>query len=92
MVGLANWFDPMAAETYGMFQDDSPYLFDSSKFAKAFASTGTHTLIEFAPPALSRRLDSAPSAAYSCGPWISLSLFQPGIDVADFTCGVRKCG
>jgi hypothetical protein len=65
MVGLAKWFDPMAAETYGLFcQNDSPYLFDSSKFAKVFASTGTHTLIEFAPPALSRRLDAAPSAAY----------------------------
>jgi hypothetical protein len=42
MVGLAKWFDPMAAEAYGMFyQNDSPYLFDSSKFAKVFASTGT---------------------------------------------------
>jgi hypothetical protein len=66
MVGLANWFDPMAAETYGLFyQNDSPYLFDSSKLAKAFASAGTPTLIEFAPPALSRRLDSAPARRIS---------------------------
>jgi hypothetical protein len=42
MVGLADWFDPMAAEAYGMFyQNDPRYLFDSSKLAKAFASTGT---------------------------------------------------
>jgi hypothetical protein len=42
MVGLAKWFDPMAGKVYGMFyQNDSPYLFDSSRFAKAFGFTGT---------------------------------------------------
>jgi 2-keto-myo-inositol isomerase len=33
--------------------------------------------------------------AYSCGPWIPLSLFQPGIDIADFTGGKEmrlECG
>jgi nucleoside-diphosphate-sugar epimerase len=39
---LAGWFDPLVAESYEMlYQSDSPYLFDSSKFAREFGFAGT---------------------------------------------------
>jgi len=42
MIRLAGWFNPAVRESYEMlYQNDSPYLFDSSKFARAFGSAGT---------------------------------------------------
>jgi nucleoside-diphosphate-sugar epimerase len=42
MLRVAGWFDPLVAESYEMlYQSDSPYLFDSSKFAREFAFAGT---------------------------------------------------
>ena len=39
---IAGWFDPLVAESYEMlYQSDSPYLFDSSKFATEFGFAGT---------------------------------------------------
>ena len=39
---IAGWFDPLVAESYEMlYQSDSPYLFDSSKFAREFGFAGT---------------------------------------------------
>ena len=42
MIRIAGWFNPVIAESYEMlYQNDSPYLFDSSKFAGAFGFAGT---------------------------------------------------
>jgi nucleoside-diphosphate-sugar epimerase len=42
MLRLAGWFKPPIAESYEMlYQHDSPYLFDSSKFAREFGFAGT---------------------------------------------------
>jgi nucleoside-diphosphate-sugar epimerase len=42
MLRVAGWFDPLVGEVFEMlYQNDSPYLFDSSKFAKVFGLTGT---------------------------------------------------
>lgn len=42
MVRFIGWFKPVVGEVYEMlYQNDSPYLFDSSKFAKAFGFSGT---------------------------------------------------
>ncbi len=42
MVKMAGWFNPMVGEVYEMlYQNDAPYLFDSSKYARAFGFTGT---------------------------------------------------
>ena len=42
MIRIAGWFNPLVAESYEMlYQSDSPYLFDSSKFARAFGFAGT---------------------------------------------------
>jgi nucleoside-diphosphate-sugar epimerase len=42
MLRIAGWFDPPIAESYEMlYQSDSPYLFDSSKFAREFGFAGT---------------------------------------------------
>ena len=42
MLWLAGWFNPLVRESYEMlYQNDSPYLFDSTKFAKEFGFTGT---------------------------------------------------
>jgi nucleoside-diphosphate-sugar epimerase len=42
MIRIAGWFNPLAAESYEMlYQNDSPYLFDSGKFAREFGFTGT---------------------------------------------------
>ena len=42
MLRVAGWFDPLVRESYEMlYQSDSPYLFDSTKFAKEFGFTGT---------------------------------------------------
>ena len=42
MIRLAGWFNPLVAESYEMlYQSDSPYLFDSSKFAREFGFAGT---------------------------------------------------
>ena len=42
MIRIAGWFNPLVAESYEMlYQNDSPYLFDSGKFAREFGFTGT---------------------------------------------------
>jgi len=42
MIRVAGWFRPDVAESYEMlYQSDSPYLFDSTKFAKEFGFGGT---------------------------------------------------
>jgi hypothetical protein len=42
MVRIAGWFDPLVREVYEMlYQNDSPYLFDSSKYARTFGFSGT---------------------------------------------------
>jgi nucleoside-diphosphate-sugar epimerase len=42
MLRVAGWFDPLVAESYEMlYQNDRPYLFDSSKFAREFGFAGT---------------------------------------------------
>jgi nucleoside-diphosphate-sugar epimerase len=42
MIRLAGWFNPPIAESYEMlYQNDSPYLFDSGKFAREFGFAGT---------------------------------------------------
>ncbi len=42
MIRIAGWFNPLVAESYEMlYQYDSPYLFDSSKFAREFGFAGT---------------------------------------------------
>jgi nucleoside-diphosphate-sugar epimerase len=42
MVRLVGWFNPLVGEVYEMlYQNDSPYLFDSSKFERAFSFSGT---------------------------------------------------
>ena len=42
MVRVGGWFDPVVGEVYEMlYQNDSPYLFDSTKFARAFGFAGT---------------------------------------------------
>jgi nucleoside-diphosphate-sugar epimerase len=42
MVRIVGWFNPVVGEVYEMlYQNDSPYLFDSSKYARAFGFLGT---------------------------------------------------
>lgn len=42
MIWIAGWFNPPVAESYEMlYQNDSPYLFDSGKFAREFGFAGT---------------------------------------------------
>ena len=42
MVRVIGWFNPLVGEVYEMlYQNDSPYLFDSTKFARAFGFSGT---------------------------------------------------
>ncbi len=42
MLWLARWFNPQVRESYEMlYQSDSPYLFDSTKFVTEFGFTGT---------------------------------------------------
>ena len=42
MVRLIGWFNPLVGEVYEMlYQNDSPYVFDSSKLARAFGFSGT---------------------------------------------------
>ncbi len=42
MIKVGGWFNPLVGELYEMlYQNDRPYLFDSSKFACAFQFTGT---------------------------------------------------
>lgn len=42
MVRTYGWFKPVVGEIYEMlYQNDSPYLFDSSKYARAFGFFGT---------------------------------------------------
>jgi hypothetical protein len=42
MIRLAGWFNPQVRESYEMlYQSDSPYLFDSTKFANEFGFPGT---------------------------------------------------
>ena len=39
---LAGWFNAQVRESYEMlYQSDSPYLFDSTKFANEFGFAGT---------------------------------------------------
>jgi nucleoside-diphosphate-sugar epimerase len=42
MLRLAGWFNPQVRESYEMlYQSESPYLFDSTKFANEFGFAGT---------------------------------------------------
>jgi len=42
MLKVAGWFNPLVAESYEMlYQNDSPYVFDSSKFTREFGFAGT---------------------------------------------------
>jgi nucleoside-diphosphate-sugar epimerase len=42
MVRVVGWFNPVVGEVHEMlYQNDSPYLFDSSKYARAFGFAGT---------------------------------------------------
>ncbi len=42
MVKIVGWFNPLVGEVYEMlYQNDAPYLFDSSKYARTFAFAGT---------------------------------------------------
>ena len=42
MVRLIGWFNPLVGEVYEMlYQNYAPYVFDSSKFARAFSFSGT---------------------------------------------------
>ena len=42
MLRVAGWFNPLIRESYEMlYQSDSAYLFDSTKFAKEFGFAGT---------------------------------------------------
>jgi nucleoside-diphosphate-sugar epimerase len=42
MVKVAGWFNPVVGEVYEMlYQNDSPYLFDSTRYAHAFGFAGT---------------------------------------------------
>ena len=42
MLRVAGWFNPQVRESYEMlYQSDSPYLFDSTKFANEFGFAGT---------------------------------------------------
>lgn len=42
MVRIFGWFNPVVGEIHEMlYQNDSPYLFDSSKYAQAFGFKGT---------------------------------------------------
>ena len=42
MVRVFGWFKPMVGEVREMmYQNDSPYLFDSTKFAREFGFAGT---------------------------------------------------
>jgi nucleoside-diphosphate-sugar epimerase len=42
IVRVVGWFNPLVREVYEMlYQNDSPYLFDSSKYARAFDFAGT---------------------------------------------------
>ncbi len=42
MIRVVGWFDPKVRESYEMlYQSDSPYLFDSTKYSKEFGFTGT---------------------------------------------------
>jgi len=42
MLKVVGWFNPLVGELYEMlYQSDSPYLFDSSKFAREFGFAGT---------------------------------------------------
>ena len=42
MLRVAGWFNPLVRESYEMlYQSDSPYLFDSTKFAGEFGFAGT---------------------------------------------------
>jgi len=42
MVRIVGWFNPVVGEVHEMlYQNDSPYLFDSSKYTRAFGVSGT---------------------------------------------------
>jgi nucleoside-diphosphate-sugar epimerase len=42
MLRVVGWFKPLIGESYEMlYQSDSPYLFDSTKFAREFGFAGT---------------------------------------------------
>ena len=42
MIRVGGWFNPLVGEIYEMlYQNDSSYIFDSSKFAKSFGFSGT---------------------------------------------------
>lgn len=60
---VAGWFKPTIRESYEMlYQSDSPYIFDSSKFAKAFGFSGTPYAEGIRATAVSFQKDTLPSS------------------------------
>jgi hypothetical protein len=42
MIKVGGWFNPLVGELYEMlYQYDSPYIFDSTKFSREFGFAGT---------------------------------------------------
>ena len=63
MLKMAGWFKPTIRESYEMlYQSDSPYIFDSSKFAKAFGFPGTPYEEGIRATAASFQKDNLPSS------------------------------
>jgi nucleoside-diphosphate-sugar epimerase len=59
MIRFAGWFKPLVGESYEMlYQSDSPYLFDSSKFAREFGFSETSYADGIRTTAASFRRDS----------------------------------
>ncbi len=81
MVRLIGWFNPFVGEVYEMFyQNDSPYLFDSSKFARSFSFSGTPYAEGIRATAASFQ-KAAPSAKwrrFAC-PYTNLNRFLGGL-------------
>lgn len=62
IVRMVGWFKPVVGELHEMlYQNDSPYLFDSSKFAKTFGFSGTPYSEGIRNTAASFRKSPAPS-------------------------------
>jgi len=63
MIRIAGWFNPLVAESYEMlYQSDSPYLFDSGKFAREFGFGGTPTRTAWRATAAAFQLGAAAKA------------------------------
>jgi len=63
MLRVAGWFNGPIAESFEMlYQSDSPYIFDSSKFADAFGFSGTPYVEGIRQTAASFRKDHGPTS------------------------------